>query len=110
MSGTERDQAERPGPAGAFAPPFTSLRALEAASRHRSFTSAARELKVTHSAVSQSIRRLEAVLGTTLFERRGAAMEPSEAALRLAKSYAEAAEALEAAIHEVIGVRPRTKR
>jgi hypothetical protein len=38
-------------------------------------------------------------------------MEPSEAALRLAKSYAEAAEALEAAIHEVTGGRPpRTRR
>jgi len=106
MSRAERDHDVRRSLATvASAPPFTSLRALEAASRHRSFSSAARELNVTHSAVSQSIRRLEAELGTTLFERKGSAMEPSSAALRLARSYAEAAEALEAAILEVAGAR-----
>ena len=75
-------------------PPFTALRAVEAASRHRSFTAAARELQITHSAVSQSIRRLETELGARLFERKGGAMEPSEAALRLAQTYSEAEEAL----------------
>ncbi|MFZ0268967.1 LysR family transcriptional regulator [Caulobacter sp.] len=84
-------------------PPFTALRAVEAASRHRSFTSAARELHITHSAVSQSIRRLELDLGTRLFERKGGAMEPSSAALRLAQTYSEAQDALSRAMREVIG-------
>jgi DNA-binding transcriptional LysR family regulator len=85
------------------APPFSALRAVEAASRHRSFTWAARELKITHSAVSQSIRRLEAELGATLFERRGGAMEPSEAALRLAQCYSSAAETLSEALRDISG-------
>lgn len=72
-------------------PPFSALRALEAASRHRSYTWAAKELQVTHSAVSQSIRRLEMELGTRLFERHGSGMEPSPAALELAQAYSNAA-------------------
>lgn len=84
-------------------PPFSALRAVEAASRHRSFTWAAKELNITHSAVSQSIRRLEADLGTPLFQRRGGAMEPSEAALRLASTYSEAAQSLERTLREITG-------
>ena len=84
-------------------PPFTALRAVEAASRHRSFTAAARELRITHSAVSQSIRRLEGELGARLFERKGGAMEPSEAALRLAQTYSEAEEALSRTLREILG-------
>jgi DNA-binding transcriptional LysR family regulator len=83
-------------------PPFTALRAVEAASRHRSFTAAARELQITHSAVSQSIRRLETELGARLFERKGGAMEPSDAALRLAQTYSEAEEALTRTLREII--------
>jgi DNA-binding transcriptional LysR family regulator len=84
-------------------PPFSALRAVEAAFRHRSFTGAARELNVTHSAISQSVRRLESELGAELFVRRGGGMQPSHAAKRLAAGYAEAAEALERLIAEVSG-------
>lgn len=65
-------------------PPFLALRALEAAARHRSYSRAAEELAVTHSAVSQQIRGLEAELGAKLFARSGNRMEPTPAALRLA--------------------------
>jgi DNA-binding transcriptional LysR family regulator len=90
-------------------PPFSALRALEAATRHRSFTWAARELKITHSAVSQAVRRLEAELGTRLFERRGGAMEPSEAARRLAESYSAAAHQLTEIIRDITGEEPGSK-
>jgi LysR family glycine cleavage system transcriptional activator len=71
-------------------PPFFALRALEAAARHQSYSGAARELSVTHGAVSQQIRRLEAELGARLFERRGNAMLPTPDACRLAEEVARA--------------------
>ena len=49
--------------------PLTSLRAFESAARQRSFSKAAEELSVTHSAVSHQIKQLEEQLGTTLFVR-----------------------------------------
>jgi LysR family glycine cleavage system transcriptional activator len=69
-------------------PPFFALRALEAAARHRSYSRAAQELAVTHGAVSQQIRRLEAELGARLFERRGNAMIPTPDAEKLAAQVA----------------------
>lgn len=66
-------------------PPFIALRTLESAARHRSYSRAAEELFVTHGAVSQQIRRLEAELGLCLFVRRGNQMEPTPAAARLAE-------------------------
>ena len=50
-------------------PPLTAVRAFEAAARHASFSRAAEELAVTHSAVSRQIKTLEDYLGITLFER-----------------------------------------
>jgi LysR family glycine cleavage system transcriptional activator len=75
-------------------PPFFALRALEAASRHRSYSRAADELSVTHGAVSHQIRRLEAELGARLFERRGNTMEPTLEALRLAAEVGRALQTL----------------
>lgn len=59
--------------------PFNALRAFEAAARHASVSGAARELAVTHSAVSHQLKQLEARLGTQLFKRsnRGLKMTPS---------------------------------
>jgi LysR family glycine cleavage system transcriptional activator len=65
-------------------PPFFALRALEAAARHRSYSRAADELAVTHGAVSQQIRKLEAELGARLFNRQGNAMIPTPEAAQLA--------------------------
>lgn len=50
-------------------PPLNSLRAFESAARHESFTSAARELAVTHGAISRQVALLEEHLGILLFER-----------------------------------------
>lgn len=52
-------------------PPLTSLRAFEAAARHRSFSRAAGELCVTQGAVSRQVAKLENDLGVKLFLRRG---------------------------------------
>jgi LysR family transcriptional regulator, glycine cleavage system transcriptional activator len=52
-------------------PNLSALRAFEAAARHGSFTAAAAELFVTHSAISHQIRALEEELGATLFQRSG---------------------------------------
>jgi LysR family glycine cleavage system transcriptional activator len=51
-------------------PPMSSLRAFEAAARHRSFKQAAAELAVTPTAISHQVRALEEYLGLRLFERR----------------------------------------
>jgi LysR family transcriptional regulator, glycine cleavage system transcriptional activator len=64
-------------------PPLESLRVFEVACRHGSYSEAARELHVTHSAVSQRIRQLEEELGLTLFERQGNRMVPTSGGLRL---------------------------
>ncbi len=64
-------------------PPLNPLRAFEAAARHGSVTSAARELNVTHGAISHQIRSLEAALEVTLLERgaRRVKLTPHGAAL-----------------------------
>lgn len=85
------------------APPFSALRTLEAAARLRSYTAAAAELQVTHSAVSQAIRRLEDELGVKLFYRRGSFMEPAPSSLLLARAYHEAAQHLSRSLIDVAG-------
>ena len=55
-------------------PPLETFRFFEAAARHLNFTHAAEEMRVTHGAVSQRIKRLEEHLGTPLFRRSGRGM------------------------------------
>jgi LysR family transcriptional activator of glutamate synthase operon len=55
------------------------LRYAEAVARHRHFTHAAEELHVAQSALSHQIKRLEAELGTELFERTSRSVVPTEA-------------------------------
>ncbi len=50
-------------------PPLSMLRAFEAAARHLSFSAAADELGVTHSAISHQVKGLEAWFGRPLFTR-----------------------------------------
>lgn len=52
-------------------PPLNPLRAFEAAARRGSVSAAARELSVTHGAISHQIKALEEALGAVLFERGG---------------------------------------
>ena len=51
-------------------PPFSAVKAFEAAARHGSFARAAQELDVTSTAISQHVKGLEQWLGEALFVRR----------------------------------------
>ena len=64
-------------------PSLQTLRALDAAARLGSYTHAARELGLTHGAVSHRLRALEAELGYVLFVRDGNGMRPTAEAFRL---------------------------
>lgn len=59
-------------------PPLNALRAFEAAGRHQSFSRAAEELGVNHSAISRHVRGLEHRLGVQLFRDlpRGVELSP----------------------------------
>ncbi len=54
-----------------YLPPLGYMKAFEAASRLGSLTGAAKELNVTHAAISQQMKQLETWLGRRLFERAG---------------------------------------
>lgn len=69
-------------------PSLNALVVLEAAVRHRSFTSAAEELGVTQAAVSRQVAQLEEELDTLLFVRRHRAVEPTPQCQVLASSLA----------------------
>ena len=65
---------------------FTPLNALSsflAVARRRSFAAAARDLGVSTSALSQSVRQLEARLGVTLLTRTTRTVAPTDAGQRL---------------------------
>jgi LysR family transcriptional regulator, glycine cleavage system transcriptional activator len=64
-------------------PPLETFRFFEAAARHLNFTRAAKEMHITHGAVSQRIKRLEDHLGTPLFRRHGRGMQLTDAGRRL---------------------------
>jgi LysR family glycine cleavage system transcriptional activator len=59
-------------------PPLTALRCFEAVARLGGVTQAARELHVTHSAVSQQIKVLEDAMGVTLFIREARGLRLTE--------------------------------
>ena len=60
-------------------PPFSAMRAFEAAARHLSFTDAAKELGISQSAISHQVRQLEEFLDTSLFVRRPRRLELTRA-------------------------------
>nr|HEX4319150.1 LysR family transcriptional regulator [Kofleriaceae bacterium] len=63
--------------------PLNSLNAYIAVARHRSYASAARELGVSTSALSQSVKQLEQRLGVPLLSRTSRSVAPTEAGQRL---------------------------
>ncbi|SFJ31328.1 LysR family transcriptional regulator [Jannaschia pohangensis] len=65
-------------------PPLAALRAFEAAARHRSLSEAASELNVTHAAIGQHVRKLEALLSQSLVVRQGRGIAVTPTGLQLA--------------------------
>lgn len=70
-------------------PSLSLLRAFDATARHGSFAEAGRVLNVTHAAVTQAVRALEAELGVQLVRRAGRTVALTEAGEALARSLAE---------------------
>ena len=71
-------------------PSLSALRAFEAAARHGSYSAAARELNVTHSAIAQHLRGLEDYFARPLMRRVGQKMITTDDGQRLAISLGEA--------------------
>jgi len=70
-------------------PSLSALRAFEAMSRLGGFSTAARELNVTHAAIAQHVRGLEAELGQVLVTREGRGMALTEAGRILAAALSD---------------------
>ena len=70
-------------------PSLAALRAFEAVARVGSFTAAARELNVTHAAIAQHVRAIEADLGVSLLIREGRGMALTETGADLSASLSE---------------------
>ncbi len=67
-------------------PSLTSLRAFDATARSGSFADAGRMLNVTHAAVTQAVRGLEAELGVALVRRAGRTVALTDAGEQLARA------------------------
>lgn len=67
-------------------PSLSALRAFEATARLGSFSGAARDLNVTHAAIAQHVRGLEAEFGQDLVYRAAGGMELTEAGQGLAQA------------------------
>lgn len=70
-------------------PPLTALRAFEAAARHGSLSVAASELNVTHAAIAQQVKKLEAWFGHALMRREGRGVTTTVQGARLAQGVGE---------------------
>jgi LysR family glycine cleavage system transcriptional activator len=67
-------------------PSLSLLRAFDATAKHGSFAEAGRVLNVTHAAVTQAVRALEAELGVPLVRRSGRTVALTDAGAQLAQS------------------------
>jgi DNA-binding transcriptional LysR family regulator len=80
---------------------FDDLRALVAVAQARSFTKAAAKLGVSQSALSQTVRQLEARLGVRLLTRTTRSVAPTEAGERIIRTVEPRFEEIEAELSAV---------
>ncbi|MES2188089.1 MAG: LysR substrate-binding domain-containing protein [Pseudomonadota bacterium] len=71
-------------------PPLNALRVFEVTARAASFTEAARELNLTHGAISRQIQLLERSLGQSLFRKEGQRMVATSHAKAFAREISAA--------------------
>ena len=83
------------------------LRILVAVGRERSFTKAAAKLGVSQSALSQTIRQLEARLGVRLLTRTTRSVSPTEAGERLLRTVGPRFEEIDAELAAVTELREK---
>ncbi|HSK40020.1 MAG TPA: transcriptional regulator GcvA [Arenibaculum sp.] len=83
-------------------PPLQTLRAFETAARHLSYSRAAEELRLTHSAISHHIKMLEGQLGKRLFRRAGHRMELTREGSDLVLKVRQGLRLLERAFEEAV--------
>jgi DNA-binding transcriptional LysR family regulator len=81
--------------------PFSQLQSFLAVARHRSFSGAARELGVSRSAVSQSVRQLEEQLRVVLLARTTRSVSLTDAGRRLVDAAGPSVGQVVAALAEV---------
>ena len=82
-------------------PSLSALRAFEAAARLQNFSLAAKELNVTHAAVAQQVRGLEAHLGRELIYRAGRGMALTAEGAKLAQALSEGFRGIALALGDV---------
>jgi LysR family glycine cleavage system transcriptional activator len=82
-------------------PSLSALRAFEAAARAGSYSAAARKLNVTHAAIAQHVRALEAELNTTLLVREGRGMSLTPIGTQLANATSEGFAQIIAGVRQV---------
>lgn len=84
-------------------PPFSALRAFEAAARHGSMSGAARELSLTQGAVSRQISLLQSRLNIRLIVRRGRGIALTELGQRLFHGVHAGLDRLRLTLEEITG-------
>lgn len=82
-------------------PPLSMLRAFEAAARCGGLSAAGRELNVTHAAIGQQIKKLEARLGVMLARREGRGLALTPEGRRLADRLSDGFATFKSALDEL---------
>ncbi|MDU8928122.1 LysR family transcriptional regulator [Alisedimentitalea sp. MJ-SS2] len=85
-------------------PPLAALRAFAAYAETGNITKAGARLNVSHAAVSQQIRALEAHMGVALFDRTGRRLRMTAEGERLARALQQGFEGIAQTIDEMTGV------
>jgi len=86
---------------------FNDLASFAAVAKARSFTKAAAQMGVSQSALSQTIRNLEARLGLRLLTRTTRSVAPTEAGQRLLQTVASRFEEIESALASLSELREK---